>query len=346
MCRASTGDGWQPHRKFLAPSRSTCKILRAAPEPEGRCQGGDPHPLSTRLGRHAATIPLFYFDEQRALWVKEGSATLKPGEWRMGVCEGRCPTSPTGTPDRYQETVYPEWARGDEAGAPVGQAAGPGGRRHDYWALGVDHRRPGEFSIALRKDSPALLPDRRGQRALAEGWPYSTDTTVRSVLRAEESRRQRAGHPGLCRRRCGAGTSPCCWSVLQALGVGWLPVVPQWRGHSGVRPRQRFAAAVFRLRRGGRVHGEGQQCLGQPDLAWPDGHADNREPLLVSQPARRHRAPQAQRLHRASASVERLAVQWQRNGVTSPAPPRSAPDRSCDRATATRCYGGRHERQR
>ena len=40
-------------------------------------------PLSTRSADTPPTIPLFYFDEQQALWVKEGSATLKKvnGEW-------------------------------------------------------------------------------------------------------------------------------------------------------------------------------------------------------------------------------------------------------------------------
>lgn len=276
-------------------------------------------PLSTRSADTPATIPLFYFDEQQALWVKEGSATLKKvnGEW---VYEGEVSHFTYWNADRYQETVYLNGCVVDEAGAPVKQLGleADGIDYSGHSASITDDK--GEFSIALRKDSLALLHQTgEAERALAEKvGPYSTDTTVRPCYVLKKVAASAPVILAWPQAPVWRWDQPMLLSV-QALGVG---LRYQWYRNGVAIPGETQAAfyrwlsvsdvgAVFTVK-----VSNASGSLTSPGLTV---NADNREPLLVSQP-RDVTVPSGAK---ASFTVQVLQssgfkVQWQRNGVDIP----------------------------
>jgi Immunoglobulin I-set domain len=130
-------------------------------------------PVSSRSADVPATIPLYYFDEDKGLWVQEGSASLK-GSGANRYYEGTVTHFTTWNCDRPLETII---VRGCVVDAAGNRVAGV-----DVSSEGLDYS--GDASRISNASGDFAVPMRRGGLAAIYG---ERDTQFTNILRAGPS---------------------------------------------------------------------------------------------------------------------------------------------------------------
>ncbi len=141
-------------------------------------------PLSSRSADAPATIPLFYFDEAKGVWIEDGTAALK-GSGAGRYYEGTVKHFTFWNADKVQDTII---VRGCVADAANTQLAGVSvqtdGLDYTGSAFGVTNA-SGEFEVAMRRGSVASLYGSLGERLtnVVVVGPSQTDIRVTECLR-------------------------------------------------------------------------------------------------------------------------------------------------------------------
>jgi hypothetical protein len=140
-------------------------------------------PVSTREASPPTTIPLFYLDETTGRWIEQGSATLA-GSGTTRYYEGTVSHFSYWNADRPYETVF--------INGCVQTAAGIRTRNRTVKTDGLDYTGTGnafsdangDFRVALRKNSQAVLTVQGGTESVAPTvvGPLAADTTLPQCL--------------------------------------------------------------------------------------------------------------------------------------------------------------------
>lgn len=141
-------------------------------------------PLSSRSADAPATIPLFYFDEAKGVWIEDGTAALK-GSGANRYYEGTVKHFTFWNADKVQDTII---VRGCVADAANNRLAGVSmqtdGLDYTGSAAGFTNA-SGEFEVPMRRGGVASLYGSLGDRLtnVVVVGPSQTDIRVTECLR-------------------------------------------------------------------------------------------------------------------------------------------------------------------
>lgn len=144
-------------------------------------------PLSTRSSERPASIPLYYWDDQQALWIQEGSAQLRGNAETGHYYEGTVSHFTLWNADRpIDESVTITGCVRDPQGQPVPAAQYTLlSNGTDYSGVSVAVKSDnGQFSIMAKKGGAFELMLSSGQNGVepVPMGPFSTNSTLASCL--------------------------------------------------------------------------------------------------------------------------------------------------------------------